>query len=60
MSNVRSTFWQFTMILVLFVLVSLSSTTQATNGYFRHGYGTQYRGMSGAGVALYLNAMGVA
>lgn len=60
MSTARSTFWQFTITLMLLVLVSLTSTTQATNGYFRHGYGTQYRGMSGAGVALYLNAMGVA
>jgi long-chain fatty acid transport protein len=29
----------------------------ATNGYFSHGYGTHYKGMGGAGVALSLNTL---
>jgi long-chain fatty acid transport protein len=29
----------------------------ATNGYFAHGYGTHYKGMAGAGVALSLNTL---
>ncbi len=33
------------------------SSVFATNGYFRHGYGTQYRGMAGAGTALALSSL---
>lgn len=45
----------------LFILFCFStSSVYATNGYFSHGYGTQYKGLAGAGVALYLNAIGVA
>ncbi|MBK8232581.1 MAG: outer membrane protein transport protein [Candidatus Eisenbacteria bacterium] len=32
-------------------------TAHATNGYFAHGYGTESKGMAGAGVALPLSAL---
>ena len=32
----------------------------ATNGYFSHGYGTHYKGIAGAGVALPLDTMAAA
>jgi len=48
-------------LVVLFVLFCFTtSSVYATNGYFSHGYGTHYKGLAGAGVALYLNALGVA
>ena len=33
------------------------STAFASNGYFSHGYGTQYKSMAGAGVGLALNSL---
>ncbi|MFQ5707740.1 MAG: OmpP1/FadL family transporter [bacterium] len=44
-------------LMALLVLSVLSTETQATNGYFRHGYGTKNKGLAGAGVALPLNTM---
>ena len=47
----------------LYLLLSLLfvvSNVSATNGYFRHGYGIQYRGLAGAGSALYLSPLAVA
>ncbi len=38
----------------------LISTAFATNGYFSHGYGTQYKSLAGAGVGLSLNSLGAA
>jgi len=35
----------------------VSSTVNATNGYFAHGYGTKNKGLSGGGVALPQDAM---
>jgi long-chain fatty acid transport protein len=32
---------------------------RATNGYFAHGYGTHYKGIAGAGVALHLDTLAV-
>ncbi|MBF0174434.1 MAG: hypothetical protein HQL83_13450, partial [Magnetococcales bacterium] len=34
--------------------------TQASNGYFSHGYGTRNKALAGAGVALPEDAMGIA
>lgn len=48
-------------LMILSILFCFSTNSvYATNGYFSHGYGTHYKGLAGAGVALYLNAMGVA
>jgi long-chain fatty acid transport protein len=48
-------------LLVLLLIFSFAaSSVYATNGYFSHGYGTHYKGLAGAGVALYLNTLGVA
>lgn len=44
----------------LLLIGLLSSSVMATNGYFRHGYGIQYRGLGGAGLALYLGPLGIA
>src|SRR5438128_567819 len=41
-------------VLAFLVLPVMAS---ATNGYFTHGYGTEYKGMAGAGVALALDAL---
>jgi len=38
-------------------LAALAVPASATNGYFSHGYGTQYKGMAGAGVALHLSSL---
>ncbi len=35
-------------------LLTMASPVQATDGYFANGYGTNYKAMGGAGVALYL------
>lgn len=34
-----------------------NDSATATNGYFRHGYGIQYRGLAGAGAALSLSPL---
>lgn len=34
-----------------------ASPALATNGYFAHGYGTHYKAMAGAGVALHLDSL---
>jgi long-chain fatty acid transport protein len=39
------------------VCVLMVSTVFASNGYFSHGYGTQYKSMAGAGVGLSLNSL---
>lgn len=44
----------------VFLFSLFATSLQATNGYFRHGYGIHYRGLAGAGVALYLSPLGVA
>lgn len=46
--------------LLLLIFSFTASSVYATNGYFSHGYGTHYKGLAGAGVALYLNTLGVA
>jgi long-chain fatty acid transport protein len=38
-------------------LLAVASPALATNGYFSHGYGTHYKGLGGAGVALHLNSL---
>lgn len=41
----------------LLVLGLVAGTAEATNGYFSHGYGTPYKSVAGAGVALRLNTL---
>ena len=43
------------LMLLAVLLFTIGSTGYATNGYFRHAYGTQYSGLAGAGVALYIS-----
>ena len=47
-------------LLATALLVILAPAAFATNGYFAHGYGTQYKGMAGAGAALALSTLGPA
>ncbi len=62
MSTGRSSSKKSLMVfLSTFLLIGLlGSEMYATNGYFAHGYGTRYKAMAGAGVALYLSPLGVA
>ena len=39
------------------LLAALATPARATNGYFAHGYGTHYKGIAGAGVALHLDSL---
>ena len=48
-------FFQF-----LVLMVVLTSTLSATDGYFRHGYGIKYGALGGAGSALSLSSIGAA
>jgi long-chain fatty acid transport protein len=41
-------------LLVFGIFVGLAMPVRATDGYFADGYGTNYKAMGGAGVALYL------
>ncbi len=43
-------------VAVLMVMI-MSQTLYATNGYFAHGYGIKYKSLAGAGVALRLGTM---
>ena len=45
---------RFSILLVLVVVASLAAQAGATDGYFANGYGTNYKAMGGAGVALFL------
>jgi len=45
---------RFSILLVLVVVASLAAQAGATDGYFANGYGTNYKAMGGAGVALSL------
>ena len=45
---------------IMLALVYSSAPAFATNGYFSHGYGTKYKGLAGAGAALYLSPMAAA
>lgn len=47
-------------IIAALLLFLLGDMALATNGYFAHGYGTRYKGLAGAGVALHLSPLGVA
>jgi long-chain fatty acid transport protein len=46
-----------TFLIAALVLVLIAAPAFATNGYFSDGYGTPYKGMAGAGVALPLNSL---
>jgi long-chain fatty acid transport protein len=46
-----------TTLFAVALLVAAPCALEATNGYFSHGYGTQYKGMAGAGVALPLSTL---
>ena len=41
-------------------IVLAATPALATDGYFSHGYGTHYKGMAGAGVALHLDSLAAA
>lgn len=56
--NIRSCAKWLT-ISTMSVLIMVSAA-MATNGYFSHGYGTQYKGMAGAGVALSIGTLSAA
>jgi len=45
------------LLAVLPAVLLLPASAGATNGYFAHGYGTHYKGLAGAGVALHLNSL---
>ena len=45
---------RFSILLVLALVASLATQADATDGYFANGYGTNYKAMGGAGVALSL------
>jgi long-chain fatty acid transport protein len=42
------------------LIVFLSINTNATNGYFQHGYGIKSQGMGGVGIALPQDALAAA
>jgi long-chain fatty acid transport protein len=42
------------------LLAGFAAPALATNGYFAHGYGTHYKGIAGAGVALHLDSLAAA
>lgn len=42
---------------VTVLLTGLAGSAFATDGYFSHGYGTAYKAMAGAGVALHLDTL---
>lgn len=44
-------------LISIVMLVTLASAVFATDGYFSHGYGTQSKGIGGAGVALPLSSL---
>jgi long-chain fatty acid transport protein len=44
----------------LAVTALAASSAEATNGYFVHGYGTHYKAMAGAGVALPMSSLAAA
>jgi long-chain fatty acid transport protein len=49
-------------VILPLAVAALTAPTRslATNGYFEHGYGTQSKGMAGAGAALALDGISVA
>lgn len=49
--------WYNFVIIALVSLLFIGTNVHATNGYFSHGYGTQYKAMAGSGVALSLSAL---
>ncbi|MBU1099540.1 MAG: outer membrane protein transport protein [Bacteroidetes bacterium] len=46
--------------IIILMMIFTNSSINATNGYFRHGYGVKYSAMAGAGVALSLSSIGAA
>jgi long-chain fatty acid transport protein len=46
----------FSLLLVIGVISISAARSSATEGYFANGYGTNYKAMGGAGVALHLGA----
>ena len=42
------------------LFAAIATPARATNGYFAHGYGTHYKGIAGAGVALHLDGLAAA
>jgi long-chain fatty acid transport protein len=50
----------FQAVLLLALAAAIAAPASATNGYFSHGYGIKYKGLAGAGAALYLSPMAAA
>jgi long-chain fatty acid transport protein len=47
-------------IATVLLVGTLAVPAAATNGYFSHGYGIEYKGLAGTGAALYLSPMAAA
>ncbi len=48
------------LFLLVMIFLFLGLETNATNGYFSHGYGIRSKGMAGTGVSFFYSAMGSA
>ena len=59
MKKQKQNFRKLTLVFALLLVFAVQSAF-ATNGYFSHGYGTQSKGMAGAGIALPLGNFGSA
>lgn len=44
-------------IMLIAIIIMMTQTSEATNGYFRHGYGTKNKAMAGVGVAFPLSTI---
>ena len=59
MKKQKQNFRKVSLVFALLLVFAVQSAF-ATNGYFSHGYGTQSKGMAGAGIALPLGNFGSA
>lgn len=55
--NIKKGFHKFSFAGMILIVCFMLSFGFATNGYFSHGYGTQYKAMAGAGVALSMSSL---
>jgi long-chain fatty acid transport protein len=51
-------FNKFRLYIIIISLLFFVSSTFATDGYFRHGYGIKYSALAGAGIAVPLSSLG--
>jgi long-chain fatty acid transport protein len=57
----RQSFTTTIFLIIAGIICGLTvSSSYATNGYFSHGYGIKYKGLAGAGVALWLGPLAAA